>query len=70
MAAGWFNPCYVYIWIYLLLFSIVGADYREKAHYLDVVYFFLINCHLVSSRKAKRPTPWFNDCIAAKIIEN
>ena len=23
----------------------------------------------VSSRKAKRPTPWFNDCIAAKIKE-
>ena len=23
----------------------------------------------VSSRRAKRPTPWFNDCIAAKIKE-
>ena len=25
--------------------------------------------HKVSSRKAKRPTPWFNGCIAAKIKE-
>ena len=25
--------------------------------------------HKVSSRRAKRPTPWFTDCIATKIKE-